>query len=229
MEPLGPGPGVRARRLLVALSAFALLACAPGARAQERDAGPGAPRLVTASPRELLAGERVAIEWDAAGAGIEELELQLSLDGGRHWSLRVSPELDGARTRFVWRVPNLAAAEARLRIRFHRDGREREGAAGEPFRIVARDDLPPERELVHESGWWELFEEHRERGPVSLAGDAPAFSAGEEPPVAEESPRAGALAAPAPRPIVVPVARAVVVAAGRVSTPASPRVFPRRE
>jgi hypothetical protein len=128
-----------------------------------------APTLETVETR---AGEPVTICWEAIGPGVEEFELILSLDGGEHWNLRISPEFDSGERRFVWKVPNLAAGEARLRIRGRMDGREVLGPASVAFRMVAQAGLPPESWLFWEHAWWDDSEGGALPRP-GIAADAP--------------------------------------------------------
>jgi hypothetical protein len=126
----------------------------PGvARAATAAASP-IPRLVLPGISTVHAGAKIEIRWTVPPASIEELELRLSLDGGRQYTLRVSPELDPRAGRFVWRVPNLASGEARLRLRFNRDGQEIDGEPSEPFRIVAEAGEEAELLQVNEGTWW---------------------------------------------------------------------------
>jgi hypothetical protein len=87
----------------------------------------------------LHAGERFEIRWSGSGLSLDELEILLSIDGGRRFALRVSPELDARSGRYLWRAPDLSSANARLRIRFHRGGREIDGAMSAPFTLIARE------------------------------------------------------------------------------------------
>jgi hypothetical protein len=57
--------------------------------------------------QEVVAGQRVEIRWRPIGRDAEEFELVFSIDDGRHFDVRVSPELTGGVLRYVWRVPNL--------------------------------------------------------------------------------------------------------------------------
>jgi hypothetical protein len=83
----------------------------------------------------LRAGETVEIRWSGVPAGAEEIELLLSLDGGRHFSIRLSEELDADEGNFLWRVPNLVSEGASLAIRMGRGGHEIMSAGGPLFRI----------------------------------------------------------------------------------------------
>lgn len=165
---------------------------------------PHDPRLpvpVLEGPAVAVAGERRAIRWRTPGPEVEELELLLSLDDGRRFVLRVSPELHGAENHYEWQVPNLASAHARLRLRMRIAGREIESDIGEPFVIEADLGRPIERDLVHEGTWW--------TGPGSGSGDAacgfdagapaPGLAAASAPAACDAPARVLAQAARAPR------------------------------
>ena len=121
-----------ASRLILGLALAASLFATTAARAGV--VAPPSP--LAALPTELHAGEMVALRWGALPAGAEEFEILLSLDDGHTWHVRVTPELDAGATRYLWRVPDLPAARARLRVRFGRGSAE---IACEPtalFRII---------------------------------------------------------------------------------------------
>ncbi len=113
-----------------------------------------APRLIDAPVRSVDAGRTVELVWSAPAGVVEELEILLSVDGGRTFPIRVSPSLDPGTTHWRWHVPNLSAADARLRVRALVGGRETPGEPTSPFRIVAAPGQPVERALVQEGGWW---------------------------------------------------------------------------
>jgi hypothetical protein len=138
--------------LVVGFSAclFALFAPVSAARL---DAGWG--RVLTpASGHRLVAGGFTHVRWSALPPGTKEFELLLSVDGGHSYLLRLTPQLDPSLGVYAWRVPNLPAPLARLRLRVGIDGREVECPPSEPFTIVPIDTEP--RALVeHRAGeWW---------------------------------------------------------------------------
>ena len=102
---------------------------------------------------EVRAGEIIEIHWKAPGIEVPELEILLSLDGGAHYPLRVSPELDPLTGRFRWRVPNLSSADARLRIRFGHGASECWGEPSGTFRIIGAPGAA-DFDQICESGWW---------------------------------------------------------------------------
>jgi hypothetical protein len=119
----------RPRTLLLALG-IGLAAAAPAA------AGPVV-FVPFGGDRILYAGERVEVQWTGTPWGVEEMELLLSLDGGRHFGVRLTPDLDADRRSYAWRVPPLPSSDARLAVRVNLEGREVLAGVSEPFRIAA--------------------------------------------------------------------------------------------
>ena len=83
----------------------------------------------------LHGGELVEIRWSGIPPEVEEVELLLSVDGGRHFSLRLTEELDAHSRSFLWRVPNLISDGAALELRMGNGGREVESAPGPLFSL----------------------------------------------------------------------------------------------
>jgi hypothetical protein len=83
----------------------------------------------------LHGGELVEIRWSGIPPAADEVELLLSLDGGRHFSLRLTEELDAQSRSFLWRVPSLIADGAALMLRMGIGGREVESAPGPLFSL----------------------------------------------------------------------------------------------
>jgi hypothetical protein len=111
--------------------------------------GPGVPvsaaPVTFSSPREgatLRGGDLVEVRWVGVPKEAEEVELLLSLDGGRSYSLRLTEELDAESSSFHWRVPNVIADRAALGMRTGFGGREIASAAGPIFQIVSDLGLP---------------------------------------------------------------------------------------
>lgn len=137
-------------RIPVTSFAMLLLALPAGARAM-----PGALTV----PATATAGAYVVLRWDRLPDSVREVEVELSLDGGR-W-VRVSPERDATDGRFVWRVPEVASARARLRLRAGGDGFECELLASGEFRIDARVAPNPSAGGLE---WWKVGEHAHARG-----------------------------------------------------------------
>jgi hypothetical protein len=88
---------------------------------------PRAPLAALIEPRPgrtLVAGETATLEWapgspatERAGRA-EEWEAFLSLDGGAHYAIRITPHLDRDLRRVSFRVPDLPTGDARILLRF---------------------------------------------------------------------------------------------------------------
>jgi hypothetical protein len=90
----------------------------------------------------LHAGDTVEIRWSGVPADAEEIELLLSVDGGRHFSLRLTDELDSRSGSFLWRVPSLLTDTASLAIRVGAHGKESVSAPGPLFRLSHSPSTP---------------------------------------------------------------------------------------
>jgi len=134
------------RRLLLLAAIVLLLPATPALAARE-------PALEWPGP-EIAAGQVVELSWSDVPAGFDELEILLSLDDGHSFPVRVSPELDASERCYRWRVPNLPAAHARLRMRLGREHAEIETAPTPSFRIAGSESEPAARHLVLEGSLW---------------------------------------------------------------------------
>ena len=80
-------------------------------------------RLISPTAGQVLyPGQRVKVEWDATlpktrATGCE-MEVVLSLDGGRTFNSYITPPLDPKVRYFYWTVPNTPTNAAVLDIRF---------------------------------------------------------------------------------------------------------------
>ncbi len=153
--------GLRRRGLPAALG-LAFLALG-AARATE-----AAPQFLTPGAGEALApGAIVEVRWPPSlcaphselgeGREIDEAEIVLSLDGGRTFPIRVTPELSPCASRFLWKVPALATAHARLALRAGADDRSETESIeilSAEFRILADPDGRVEQLRRHVAEWW---------------------------------------------------------------------------
>jgi hypothetical protein len=136
-----------------ALSLAALLACllpvvafpapSPAKAGKPDDERGSRPELILPGDHEVRPAEWIELRWTRTEA-VTELEILLSLDGGRHFDVCISPQLDPGRCGFRWQVPQNAAGDLRMRIRFNRDGREIEGAPTAPLKVTANGPDPPQ-------------------------------------------------------------------------------------
>jgi hypothetical protein len=99
-------------------------------------------RVVAPAPgADLVAGESAWIEWRpepglARHPEVEEWEAFLSLDGGRTFTVRLTPHLDLGRSRAAFTVPPLPSGDVRLLLRFGDERVEWEQPVPGRFRIV---------------------------------------------------------------------------------------------
>ena len=90
----------------------------------------------------LHEGDTVRIRWSGVPADAEEIELLLSVDGGEHFSLRLTDELDSSSGSFLWRVPSLSTDAASLALRMGAHGTEIVSAPGPLFRLSHGPSTP---------------------------------------------------------------------------------------
>jgi hypothetical protein len=127
----------------------------------------------------LSAGDEVVVRWSGAPAAAREMELLLSVDGGRRFAVRLTRELAGNASTYLWRVPRLPAGAASLALRANLDGREVEVGESAPFAIkIAAADLSSEagglsgsiRVAGGEIWWQESSVAGSESARLALAG-----------------------------------------------------------
>lgn len=179
---LGIGDRGRAPIGTAALAAILLALSLPTARAHAADDAWA--RLEV--PASVTAGETIVLELGEAPPGVTEMEILLSLDDGRTFPVRVTREIEAGEREMRWKVPAMATASARLRVRFgdHEGGRRESEAWGPPsaaFAIVTRGERT-DLHVFHENGWWEGLE----GAPGSTSGyldpAAPRLTAGDRGP-----------------------------------------------
>jgi hypothetical protein len=140
------------RTLLTLITAMILLAAASTVRATARlGVGGGS----------LRAGVAERIEWSGLPEWADEVELELSLDGGR-W-VRVSPELEAREGGYSWVVPEVGCGHARLRLRAGGEHHEEIVAVSDEFGLESSPGA-----LIGDD-WWHLGERH-----ATATGLAPA-------------------------------------------------------
>lgn len=137
-----------------AAGALAVVAALAAAVVVARPAlGYGGRVLSPSDGQVVTAGEIAVVRWSALAPDVEELELLLSLDGGRSYSLRLTPQLAPGSGSFHWLVPNLPTEHARIRVRYGRRGAECDAEAGGVFRIVGAS-LPTSAVRYRAGEWW---------------------------------------------------------------------------
>lgn len=104
---------------------------------------------------EVHAGETIVLHWRSLEGVAEELELVFSLDDGRTFDVRVSPELSGGECRYTWRVPNVGVQRAHMRLRARVNGEELSGPASAEFSMVPNPVGAPGLWVYRHGEWWE--------------------------------------------------------------------------
>jgi hypothetical protein len=146
----------------------------------------------------LEAGATATVEWTLAAPAPnrDEMELLLSLDGGRTFPIRLTGRIPIGASSASWRVPALVSETARLALRAGRDEAEESEellAISEPFAISAPRE-PPVDELFRVGREWrtrEALEGLPARdAPGELAGNSrgPGLGAGVDDEPGVESP-----------------------------------------
>jgi hypothetical protein len=165
-----------------------------------------------AAGQRLLPGTVVEVDWSCGPATGEadEMELVLSLDGGRTFPVRVSGKLEPSATRIGWRVPSLATLKARLALRAgeREEGSERIRIVSSEFEIRP-DPSSPEEDLLRVAGEWRtrtsLLLPESELPTSRTLEPKPTVFAGTDPNLAGVSPRTDQLEAPRPKGLEAPV------------------------
>lgn len=107
------------RRLFVP----ACLALAISAPAGAETAAPPVRLAAPLRGATLQAGSLAVLAWEPLGSfdrldRVQEWEAFLSLDGGAHYPIRITPHLDRDLRRVLWQVPHIPTRDARLLLRF---------------------------------------------------------------------------------------------------------------
>jgi hypothetical protein len=119
-------------------------------------ASPAPPLATLAEPRPqqaLVAGQTAVLAWSpgprlARSRRILEWEAFLSVDGGAHYTVRLTPHLDRDLRRVSFHVPDLPTDDARILLRF---GDERQETVLEPpqrFAIVRSSAVEEDLDLA---------------------------------------------------------------------------------
>ena len=88
------------------------------------DSGKYSAQLISPTAGQVLySGQIVRVEWRSTLPNVQyldtcEMEVFLSLDGGRTFNLKISPWMDPKAQYFYWTVPNTPTTTAVLDVRF---------------------------------------------------------------------------------------------------------------
>jgi hypothetical protein len=114
---------MKIRGLVVALFAVALSAIPQLVNTSSAASGAYSARLISPTARQVLyPGQVIRVEWRSVlpniNLGACEMEVWLSLDGGRTFTTLISPWMDPKAQYFYWTVPNMPTNAAVLDVRF---------------------------------------------------------------------------------------------------------------
>jgi hypothetical protein len=106
-------------------------------------------RLISPMAGQVLyTGQKVRVEWRSIlppiNLGACEMEVWLSLDGGRTFTMLISPWMDPKAQYFYWTVPNIPTKQAVLDIRFGCEPGYPESYAPQPASMftIAQSGVP---------------------------------------------------------------------------------------
>ena len=214
---------------ILLLAAAAATTAAPGAAAPAPPpAGEAEGLRLTSPPAEVHAGDVLELSWSELPAGIDECELLLSLDDGRTWPVRVSPELERAERRYRWRVPNLPSPTARLRLRLGGARGERLAPVSAAFRIEGSAAAGPPDDILREGTLWTGLERVRGGRDAALGTHRDALSAGDATRSVVLPPRAPVAGSPLVVRAGAPLALVHVTRSGHLARDHRPVIVPLR-
>ena len=137
-------------------------------------------RLSAGAGQALDPGETVVVRFSGIPADVDEFELLLVAGANRPFRLRISKDMPADTPSFLWTVPNLDLADARLVLRMGRRGRETEGARSDPFSIAGSPyEASTRLEVRFGEVWIDPDSERRDETPslpdADLGGTSPSF------------------------------------------------------
>jgi len=114
---------MKTRGLIVIVIALALTLPSQLVNTSRAASGGYSAQLISPTAGQVLyPGQQVQIQWQATipkvNAGGCEMEIFLSLDGGRSFTYCITPQLPPTERFFNWTVPNMPTNAAVLDIRF---------------------------------------------------------------------------------------------------------------
>ena len=114
---------MKIRGLIVMVLAIALIVAPQFVNISSADSGKYSAQLISPTAGQILyPGQRVRVEWRSilppVNLGACEMEVWLSLDGGRTFYTLISPWMDPKAQYFYWTVPNMPTNAAVLDVRF---------------------------------------------------------------------------------------------------------------
>ena len=114
---------MKIRGLIVAVLFAVALSVVPQFVNTSSAAGGYSAVLISPAAGQVLSpGQKIRVEWRSflppINLGACEMEVWLSLDGGRTYTMEISPWLDPRAQYFYWTVPNTPTNQAVMDVRF---------------------------------------------------------------------------------------------------------------
>jgi hypothetical protein len=136
---------MKTHTFIIALFTLAIVFAPPFSKIANADTGTYAARLISPTAGQVLVpGKQVKVTWTAAFPFEDlswcEMEIWLSLDGGKSFPYQITAQLDPRISFFYWTVPNTPSNAAVLDIRFGCEGFYPESYSPQPgstFAIAA--------------------------------------------------------------------------------------------
>jgi hypothetical protein len=139
---------MKIRGLLVTIFAVALSVVPQFVNTSSAANGYSAHLISPTAGQVVYVGQRIRVEWThvlpSINLGACEMEVWLSLDGGRTFTMLISPWMDPKAEYFYWTVPNTPTNAAVLDIRFGCEPGYPESFAPQPASMftIAQSGVP---------------------------------------------------------------------------------------
>jgi hypothetical protein len=140
---------MKIRGIILTLFAVALSFAPQFVNSSSAASGKYSAQLISPTAGQVLyPGQKVRVEWRSVLPPINlagcEAEVWLSLDGGRSFTMCITPVMDPKAQYFYWTVPNLPTNTAVLDIRFGCEGWYPENYAPQPASMftIATSTVP---------------------------------------------------------------------------------------
>jgi len=128
---------MKTRTFIIAVFILAVAFASPFSKIADADTGSYAARLISPTAGQVLVpGKQVKVVWKATFPPVDvewcEMEIWLSLDGGKSFAYQITAQLDPKINYFYWTVPNTPSSAAVLDIRFGCEGSYPESYSPQP-------------------------------------------------------------------------------------------------
>lgn len=140
---------MKTRRFVITMFAVSLSLAPQFVSSSSADSGQYSAKLISPIAKQVFyPGQKIRVEWKSVLPPINldgcETEVWLSLDGGKTFSMCITPVLDPKTQYFYWNVPNTPTNEAVMDVRFGCEGWYPECYAPQPAStfVIANSPVP---------------------------------------------------------------------------------------